>query len=146
MTAVILFIPGHPGLTQSAVPSAHSHSYYYSRRPVQTKKGSVFTEPFRYKVGDYRISSRAIRDSHNQQCRRRILIRIIIRAGLYKQKRAPFLRNPFVIRSATTYSPTISSTIGADGFNFSVRNGKRWSPAAIVTLRLYPPDPPNGGL
>ena len=47
-----------------------------------------------------------------------------------------FLQNPFVIKSATTYSPTISSTIGADGFNFSVRNGKRWSPAAIVTLRF----------
>jgi hypothetical protein len=25
------------------------------------------------------------------------------------------------------------STIGADGLNFSVRNGKRWNPAAIVT-------------
>ena len=25
------------------------------------------------------------------------------------------------------------STIGAGGLNFSVRNGKRWSPAAIVT-------------
>ena len=46
------------------------------------------------------------------------------------------LQNPFVISLATTYSPTISSTIGADGFNFSVRNGKRWSPAAIVTLRF----------
>jgi hypothetical protein len=27
------------------------------------------------------------------------------------------------------------STIGADGLNFSVRNGKRWFPVAIVTLR-----------
>ena len=27
------------------------------------------------------------------------------------------------------------STIGANGLNFSVRNGKRWSPVAIVTLR-----------
>ena len=27
------------------------------------------------------------------------------------------------------------STIGAGGFNFSVRNGKRWYPTAIVTLR-----------
>ena len=25
------------------------------------------------------------------------------------------------------------STIGANGFNFSVRNGKRWCPIAIVT-------------
>jgi len=37
-------------------------------------------------------------------------------------------------RMATTYSPTtMCSTIGAGGLNFSVRNGKRWNPAAIVT-------------
>ena len=37
-------------------------------------------------------------------------------------------------RVAATYSPTwYSSTIGANGFNFSVRNGKRWSPVAIAT-------------
>ena len=28
-------------------------------------------------------------------------------------------------RKATTYSPTSGSTIGANGLNFSVRNGKR---------------------
>ena len=28
----------------------------------------------------------------------------------------------------------LCSTIGAGRFNFSVRNGKRWNPAAIVTL------------
>ena len=28
-------------------------------------------------------------------------------------------------RKATTYSPTIGSTIGANGLNFSVRDGKR---------------------
>ena len=31
------------------------------------------------------------------------------------------------------------STIGAGGLNFSVRNGKRWNPVAIVTLRLSIP-------
>ena len=36
-------------------------------------------------------------------------------------------------RLATTYSPTVCSTIGANGLNFSVRKGKRWSPVAIVT-------------
>ncbi len=36
---------------------------------------------------------------------------------------------------AATYSPTwYSSTIGANGLNFSVRNGKRWIPVAIATL------------
>ena len=35
---------------------------------------------------------------------------------------------------AASYSPTLHcSTIGADGLNFSVRNGKRWDPAAITT-------------
>ena len=39
---------------------------------------------------------------------------------------------------ATTYSPTTKcSTIGAGGLNFSVRNGKRWNPAAIVTLSFH---------
>ena len=34
-----------------------------------------------------------------------------------------------------TYSPTnLCSTIGADGLNFSVRNGKRWIPDAIDRL------------
>ena len=36
-------------------------------------------------------------------------------------------------KTAATYSPTIRSTIGAGGLNFSVRNGKRWDPAAIAT-------------
>ena len=35
---------------------------------------------------------------------------------------------------ATSYSPASHcSTIGADGLNFSVRNGKRWNPDAIIT-------------
>ena len=35
---------------------------------------------------------------------------------------------------ATTYSPTTKcSTIGAVGLNFSVRDGKRWNPNAIIT-------------
>ena len=37
-------------------------------------------------------------------------------------------------KKAITYSPTLyRSTIGAIGLNFSVRDGKRWNPAAIVT-------------
>ncbi len=32
------------------------------------------------------------------------------------------------------------STIGVAGFNFSVRNGKRWSPRAMATLVLSFPD------
>ena len=35
---------------------------------------------------------------------------------------------------AATYSPALHcSTIGDDGLNFSVRNGKRWDPAAVTT-------------
>ena len=37
-------------------------------------------------------------------------------------------------KKAASYSPTLHcSTIGASGLNFSVRNGKRWNPAAITT-------------
>ena len=39
-----------------------------------------------------------------------------------------------VSKEAATYSPALHcSTIGASGLNFSVRNGKRWNPAAITT-------------
>ena len=35
-----------------------------------------------------------------------------------------------VIEMATTYFPTSKgSIIGADGLNYSVRNGKRWTPS-----------------
>ena len=38
------------------------------------------------------------------------------------------------IKKAASYSPALHcSTIGAGGLNFSVRNGKRWDPAAITT-------------
>ena len=38
------------------------------------------------------------------------------------------------IKKAATYSPALHcSTIGDGGLNFSVRNGKRWDPAAITT-------------
>ena len=37
-------------------------------------------------------------------------------------------------KGAASYSPALHcSTIGAGGLNFSVRNGKRWDPAAITT-------------
>ncbi len=37
-------------------------------------------------------------------------------------------------KQAAPYSPALHcSTIGADGLNFSVRNGKRWDTAATAT-------------
>ena len=37
-------------------------------------------------------------------------------------------------KEAATYSPALRcSTIGAPGLNFSVRDGKRWSPGAKAT-------------
>ena len=53
------------------------------------------------------------------------------------QKRSPgssSSQGSRIIKKAATYSPTLHcSTIGASGLNFSVRNGKRWDPAAITT-------------
>ena len=48
-------------------------------------------------------------------------LHIVWNAGLFWKK------------AAATYSPAGRSTIGADGLNFSVRNGKRWNPVAIAT-------------
>ena len=45
-----------------------------------------------------------------------------------------------LIKKAASYSPALHcSTIGAGGLNFSVRNGKRWNPAAITTWYGYWP-------
>ena len=53
---------------------------------------------------------------------------------VYKQKIPGALTTPgILIKTATTYSPTVCSTIGVTKLNFSVRNGKRWNLRAIVT-------------
>ena len=57
------------------------------------------------------------------------------RAGAGAKKRGPpadvSVGGPRQV--AATYSPTlVRSTIGAGGLNFSVRDGKRWGPAAIA--------------
>ena len=53
-----------------------------------------------------------------------------------------YTQSPFTIagertlslKMAASYSPALHcSTIGASGLNFSVRNVKRWDPAAITT-------------
>ncbi len=50
----------------------------------------------------------------------------------FSSPECPARRTP--TKTAATYSPTLRcSTIGACGLNFSVRDGKRWSPAAIAT-------------
>ena len=41
-------------------------------------------------------------------------------------------------KMAASYSPALHcSTICASGLNFSVRNGKRWDPAAIATWNIF---------
>ena len=52
-----------------------------------------------------------------------------------KQKSPEDIVSPGLeIKVAASYSPALHcSTIGAGGLNFSVRNGKRWDPAAITT-------------
>ena len=50
------------------------------------------------------------------------------------KKRLQTLRTTVSEKMAASYSPALHcSTIGAGGLNFSVRNGKRWDPAAITT-------------
>ena len=54
----------------------------------------------------------------------------------YEQKRRvdSLLESTRSSKTAATYSPTRQgSTIGVGGLNFSVRDGKRWNPAAIAT-------------
>ena len=52
--------------------------------------------------------------------------------GVIQQKRSDSFES--LLEVAATYSSTFyCSTIGVNGLNFSVRNGKRWNPIAITT-------------
>ena len=54
--------------------------------------------------------------------------------GVIKQKSPGTKCRAYFKKKAATYSPgVLSSTIGAEGLNFSVRNGKRWNPLAKTT-------------
>ena len=56
----------------------------------------------------------------------------------HKRRLPGVFRRPAIQRTAAAYSPTWwGSTIGDGGLNFSVRNGKRWYPAAIATAIYY---------
>ena len=57
------------------------------------------------------------------------------KAPRVSQTRGALDREPKSLeKGAATYSPALHcSTIGAGGLNFSVRDGKRWDPAAIAT-------------
>ncbi len=52
-----------------------------------------------------------------------------------KNAKSPGLLRGFAFKVGDYLLSRDCSTIGVDGLNFSVRNGKRWIPAAIVTLR-----------
>ncbi len=58
----------------------------------------------------------------------------------YQKKKSPALRGEHRghdSKTAAAYSPALHcSTIGDGGLNCSVRNGKRWNPAAIATWIL----------
>ena len=60
------------------------------------------------------------------------------RSGGHKKRVPGIERCPGLRRTAATYSPNwCVSTIGARGLNFSVRDGKRWDPAAKATAIYY---------
>ena len=58
-----------------------------------------------------------------------------VESGANKKRASKIsLQSSLILKKAATYSPALHcSTIGADGLNFSVRNGKRWNPDAITT-------------
>ena len=57
---------------------------------------------------------------------------------IYKRKKPRVHKTRGFRKAAAAYSPTWwGSTIGAGGFNFSVRDGKRWIPAAVTAAVCY---------
>ena len=63
-------------------------------------------------------------------------------AGVYKKKTEPddYVSSGSVVEGGGYLLSHFRSTIGVAGFNFSVRNGKRWSPRAMATLVFLFPD------
>ena len=62
-------------------------------------------------------------------------VKNIVSSIKFIQKKTSRFSSEGLWRLAATYSPTwYSSTIGANGLNFSVRDGKRWIPVAITTI------------
>ena len=59
----------------------------------------------------------------------------VVESGTTKKRASKIsLQSSLILKKAATYAPALHcSTIGADGLNFSVRNGKRWNPDAITT-------------
>ena len=71
----------------------------------------------------------------------KVYFAVFVILRMAQKKETKFFNLISFVKMAATYSSTwYSSTIGANGLNFSVRNGKRWSPVAIATLiRLRSP-------
>ena len=53
------------------------------------------------------------------------------------KERVQLLAGTLLLKVGDDLLSHLRSTIGAVRLNFSVRNGKRWNPDAIVTLRSY---------
>ena len=74
-----------------------------------------------YRVESYRIESYRVESGATKKEQKKRASKISLQSSL-------------ILKKAATYSPALHcSTIGADGLNFSVRNGKRWNPDAITT-------------
>ena len=98
------------------------------KQSYATPYHSISTAPISFSIHHYRFSSSLTALSHSS-----FPLQAIMTRHQKSLRKAPALRRLHV-KKAATYSPTLHcSTIGADGLNFSVRNGKRWNPDAITT-------------
>ena len=85
----------------------------------------------------------------------KVQIIVVTRHTPYVKRVKTTRKSPLIIaderasywKVAASYSPALHcSTIGASGLNFSVRNGKRWDPAAITTWYNFELTIENGEL
>ena len=53
--------------------------------------------------------------------------------GRQQKERSPRSKDLKLLENGGYLLSHLRSTIGADGLNFSVRNGKRWNPVTIAT-------------
>ena len=102
------------------------HSLIHNKIQIKTRSPHAWS-----KSKGWSINSWTIKAHNNNQKTQKIKITSNWLVYTHKKRSLAFAK---LLKEAASYSPTFyCSTIGVNGLNFSVRNGKRWNPVAITT-------------
>ena len=115
-----------PSLVCILAQSKTIHSLIHNKIQIKTRSPHAWS-----KSKGWSINSWTIKAHNNNQKTQKIKITSNWLVYTHKKRSLAFAK---LLKEAASYSPTFyCSTIGVNGLNFSVRNGKRWNPVAITT-------------